>query len=606
MHQVTYVVGFPPEVAASYACPGIPAAEILDLESVDIRNLPPPKTPSVTMLARTSADLRRAMAVDDRMPAATRVELRLGGIPCWRPPPLPAPGDEGLWRHLTGLSAQFGEQRQWIVTATFAQPVPSGEVLGSIARTLDGHRVGGVGPLTGPTGPGTMSSIAPDLPGLSKPAVHLTRQALRDMPTLRDLGANGASGTVIPPVDERSINPIGFTRNPAEGTGELHGGPDGYRICVGSREWLRLPRSGAVTDVDIERLRPLRGVRGLLTSPDHGGLGLARVVVALAAAGVPLTGTPAPGWASVLGEVPLALIASVSEDDLANPLTREQHSIRLRRWALRQHGTRAHWQRLLADRGISALPEPLVSVLLCSRRPAMIEAGLRQAARQRDVRSEVILTLHGIPADDERVTRATAAFDGPLTVVEVDGAVSFGEALNFGAARASGAFIARMDDDDWYGADYLSDALLAHLYSGADLIGCCGSFAYLESMDVTVHKDQPEHLAESPHWMALEAMNPGEHLTIPGATIFVSRTAFEAVGGFKPVHIFEDTELMMSIAAAGGRVHRMHGLNFMFRRRDPSEHTWQVSESEFLDAYPRCWPGLYFNDLMGIAAGEES
>jgi glycosyltransferase involved in cell wall biosynthesis len=189
--------------------------------------------------------------------------------------------------------------------------------------------------------------------------------------------------------------------------------------------------------------------------------------------------------------------------------------------------------------------------------------------------------------------------------VEVDASVSFGEALNCGASHASGSFIARMDDDDWYGKDYLSDALLAQRYSGADLVGCYGSFCYLESSDVTIYKELLGDVSEAPNWMARERIPGDTCLLIPGATIFVSQAAFEAVGGFKPVHIFEDTEFTETIAAAGGRIHRTHGLNFMFRRRDPKKHLWQAPESEFVHNDSTCWDGLYFNELMGIADDEE-
>lgn len=623
MGRLTYSVGFDHETAleciGTYKKNSVP----IDLEAADIGGLPSRRTSSVTLIARTPTDLRRALTIDDQLPAAKSVTLVLDGVPSWRHPPLPAPGDETLWQHLVAISARLDEARRWVVTSRFSAHVPSGEVLSSISRMLDGYGVRGIGPLAGPTGPGTVTEPAPHLPGIEKPSVHLSRDDLRGVSALRDLGkSDGPDGgeagkcriaardtefllDLIPPVDERSINPIGFIRNPEHGIGELQACSDGYYVSVANQRLFRLPKSGAVTDVDIERLRSLRGVRGALSGRAVYDSGLARLVIGLAAAGVPLVGEPADGWAQILGEEPVRLIKSATEDDLADKLKREQHSIRLRRWALRNHGIRTYWQRLMNVRGVSVMSEPLVSVLICTRRIAMIESALRQVARQQNVRLELILTLHGLSEDDHRIKQAIDKFQGALKVVEVDAPVSFGEALNRGAAHASGSFIARMDDDDWYGKDYLSDALLAHQYSGADLIGCCGSFAYLEGLNVTIHKESPEHISETPNWMAKERVDPGMYVIVPGATIFVSRTAFEAVGGFRPVHIFEDTEFTRCIAAAGGRIHRTHGLNFMFRRREAKEHTWQEPLSDFLQDDSVCWPGRYFNDLMGIAEGEE-
>ncbi|MFC7589212.1 glycosyltransferase [Nonomuraea antimicrobica] len=120
----------------------------------------------------------------------------------------------------------------------------------------------------------------------------------------------------------------------------------------------------------------------------------------------------------------------------------------------------------------------------------MVAFALEQVARQRDARLEVILALHGVPKGHPDVAAAINAFEGPLTVFEADHRAVFGEVLNDAAARASGSFLLKMDDDDWYGPDFLADLLLAHAYSGAQVVGTVPEFVYLSSIDVTVHRRQ--------------------------------------------------------------------------------------------------------------------
>ena len=65
---------------------------------------------------------------------------------------------------------------------------------------------------------------------------------------------------------------------------------------------------------------------------------------------------------------------------------------------------------------------------------------------------------------------------------------SFGNVLDDGARRASGDVLLKMDDDDWYGPDFVTDLLLARGYSGADLVGCPPEFLFVEPLWVTVRR----------------------------------------------------------------------------------------------------------------------
>jgi hypothetical protein len=92
------------------------------------------------------------------------------------------------------------------------------------------------------------------------------------------------------------------------------------------------------------------------------------------------------------------------------------------------------------------------------------------------------LAAAGVPAG------SVPATDLPVTVVEAPAGLPFGAVLNRMAAVASGTFLAKVDDDDWYGPDHLADLLLAQLYSGADLVGSAPEFVYLEPLDVTIRR----------------------------------------------------------------------------------------------------------------------
>ena len=135
---------------------------------------------------------------------------------------------------------------------------------------------------------------------------------------------------------------------------------------------------------------------------------------------------------------------------------REAASIRMRRAAHRDHVRRpAGW--------------PAVSVLLATRRPARLAQAVANVARQDYPRLELVLALHGDGFGDLPAVRGDLA----VRTVRVGGERPLGAALDAAAALAGGELLAKMDDDDCYGARHILDLVLARAYSGAALVGCC-------------------------------------------------------------------------------------------------------------------------------------
>lgn len=385
--------------------------------------------------------------------------------------------------------------------------------------------------------------------------------------------------SMIPPVDERLVNPQGFVTTPSRGLASLVERDGRWSVVLDGKVVTAFAESGGVTDADVGRLRQIRGVEIDWHHAHSGPLAAVRVLTGLAAAGVPLTAHTVPRWAGALGDELARLL--IRDPDLSDELRREEHSIRLRREALRTHGVAARWEQL----GAPAPAPPLTSVLLATRRADMVGFALDQVGRQRGVQLEVILALHGVPAGHPDVAAAIAAFDGPLTVLEADPRAVFGEVLNEAAARASGSFLLKMDDDDWYGPDFLADLLLAHSYSGAQVVGTVPEFVYLTSIDVTVHRKQITEQITS---------------FVAGGTILVERSAFQAVGGFRPLRRSVDTQFQEALQAAGGQIYRTHGLGYILRRGPAANHTWQEPIGTFLQRNRNQWRGFRPSSLMEL------
>ncbi|MCK2221732.1 glycosyltransferase [Actinomadura sp. ATCC 31491] len=604
----------------------------------------PGRARAVLVLARTPADLRRAATLHKLLPESARVVVAVLDTPAAHPAPVPTPTPAHRWRALTDLRVHRPRDRVWVVDARFSAPVPSGRTVTATARAFAGHRldvitapaaaIAGVGAadwrpgdpnatpadLTGPvpervgapggdmvlrttgddhepppgTGPGGEAGApawsgdetpawAGDEQPIERPAVQavswellgrpgMARSPLADPDVLSD-------PSMIPPVDERLVNPQGFVTTPSRGTAALLERDGRWSVVLDGKAVTSFAESGGVTDADVARLRQIRAVEVGWHHAHSGPLAAVRVLAGLAAAGVPLVSERVPRWAGALGDEVIELIER--RPDLSDDLRREEHSIRLRRAALRTHGVAARWEQL----GAPPPAPPLTSILLATRRADMVAFALGQAARQRGAQFEVVLALHGVPKEHPEVAAAVAAFKHPLTVYEAGREEIFGEVLNEAAARASGSFLLKMDDDDWYGPDFLSDLLLAHSYSGAQVVGTVPEFVYLAAIGVTVHRRQVTEQITS---------------FVAGGTILVERSAFQAVGGFRPLRRSVDTQFQEALQAAGGQIYRTHGLGYILRRGPAANHTWQEPIGTFLQRNRRQWRGFRPNALMEL------
>ncbi|WP_304453556.1 glycosyltransferase family A protein [Nocardiopsis sp. YSL2] len=525
----------------------------------------------VVLVAATPVDLRRVVPEAEGLRAAEVLVAVLAAAP-QAGRSLPSPPGAARWTDLIDLHVRRSPDGGCSHAFSFTDPVEVSEVVGAVARGLVGGRRDASALSAGAHDRTVADASWRHLgtPGAAVRATAFARLSVED----------------VPAVDERVVNPVGFTRVSKSRVGRLVSRGGRWVVEVGRSVRWRVPEDGAVTDVAVARLRDLRCVE-VEWGRHSGPLAAVRAVAGLAAAGVPLIGGTAPRWADCLGDELHALLRSVRHADLGDELAREEHSIRLRRAALRSHGSYARWRRSVSG----VLAEPVVSVVLCTRRPEMVAFALRQVARQRGVEVEVVLALHGFGPDAPGVRAALAAFrrSGHAAVVlEAEPDAVFGSVLNGAIARASGPLVAKMDDDDWYGPDHLADLVLARRYSGADLVGCATEFHHLQGPDLTVRRLVPSERF-APH--------------VTGAALLTDRAVLEEVGGVRSRRSGIDAGLLGDVARVGGSIYRTHGLGCVIRRRTQG-HTWHEPAGYFLKDPQRHWPGWRPSALMEPEPGD--
>ncbi|MFI6900902.1 glycosyltransferase family 2 protein [Nonomuraea sp. NPDC050394] len=380
-----------------------------------------------------------------------------------------------------------------------------------------------------------------------------------------------------------TVTPCGFRRTPEKGLARLRWAGRGW-----TAEGERLPPAPPGR-LDLPALRPLRG----LEVDWPGGPVPLGEIVRLAAAGVPLTAAEAPAWVPA----PLAGLLADREWLAGEPagglrcvadLRREEHSVRLRRVAARLAATPGEFPASFAGEVASAA-RPKVSVVMSTKRPHLVAEALAQMARQRHVEVEAVIGLHGVPYEAVRAAVESAA----LPVSCVVSQAAFGEVLNLAAVRASGDYLVKWDDDDWYGPEHLSDLLLAMRATGADIVGATGEFFYLEPLNTTIRRTT----------FASGAAYPSEVWAdhVAGGTILLAAAKFRSLGGFPALPRAVDKAFLKAAQAQGARIYRTHGLGYVLRRTLSDEHTWQLPLSHFLKVAANQWRGFRPSRLMEAA-----
>jgi len=617
--------------------PTRPSDVVLDLDAhplgtaVAVPGEERPEVGLVAVVAASTTDLHRALTAAVHLPRAVHVLVALVAVPGHQDPPLPASPGMGQWRDLEEVRVRRADRQGWLCELFFPNGADTAQVLDAVLHGTRGRRRGpavtplaalsgregalwrpgdtgaaGV-PATGPVPLRRVTPVADVALRLASggghafwedDAVPSLDRATTGADAWEDLaGEHGharlravrpAAGadpvSAVAPVDELTVNPVGFTKAEKGPLADLTARGDRAVVRAGDKDLVTVAPDGTVTDVDLGRLRHLRGVR-VDWSGHTGPSAAVRAVASLAAGGVPLLSGPVPAWADGLGRPLGDLLTAATDADLTDRLRREEHSVRLRRAALRTHGQRTRWRSLAVEAGVPVPPAPRISVILCTRRPEMVGFALAQIARQRDVDLEVVLTLHGFPAHLTGVAAAIAeavATGLRIVVHEADADQVFGSVLNDSAARASGDLLAKWDDDDWYGPDHLADLALARAYSGAELVGTGQDFVYLQEVDVTVWRSRESETATR---------------FIAGGTILTDRVVLEETGGFRPLPRAIDTQLLLAVTRGGGRIHRTHGLGYVLRRTGGG-HTWSEDMAYFLHNYARQWAGWRPSSLL--------
>lgn len=224
-------------------------------------------------------------------------------------------------------------------------------------------------------------------------------------------------------------------------------------------------------------------------------------------------------------------------------------------------------QEILGHIGIEArLHDNNVSVIAPTIRPANIDNILDSVSRQRNVEVELVILTHGFEGDPARIAkRAQRLGIGECRVIRADKTRPLGSCLNQLVRKTTGDVIAKMDDDDYYGDNYLRDLLHALRFSDAQVVGKAATYVHFAARDAMI--------------LTYPSREHQYSKFVRGATIMGHRSVFLDVP-FEPVRAGSDSRFLSAVRSGGGRIYAADRFNYIVRRGLLEGHTWKITDRE--------------------------
>lgn len=301
----------------------------------------------------------------------------------------------------------------------------------------------------------------------------------------------------------------------------------------------------------------------------------ARRIFEISASGTPVISTPSKAISSFFPPDEVAVVetseqAQWSMRALVNsPQLRDRmvHKAQRRIWQEHTYTHRA--SQVLEVAGIvhDKPSLPTVSILVSTNRIHQIEHVLTQVAHQQQVEVELLLLCHGFEPDQVKIIERCAELEiKKFRILKGAPELSLGTCLNKLVKEANGQVLAKFDDDDFYGPNYLLDQLNALRYSGAGLVGKECNYLYDTELDLMIRR-RPEREHRFTSFVA-------------GPTLVGYAEVFRA-HPFADRSTGEDTQFLRDLKEANIEVYAADRFNFL-QMRNKTGHTWNVSGSELL------------------------
>jgi spore maturation protein CgeB len=255
---------------------------------------------------------------------------------------------------------------------------------------------------------------------------------------------------------------------------------------------------------------------------------------------------------------------------LNNKELRDRLAVRGIREALTNHTMKKRLEFVVEKVGINYEKEdiPGVSIITSTNKQKYMDEIFNNYQRQNYSNKELIIILNNDSMPLNKWVEKAKDYEN-VKVFQVEEKYNLGTCLNYGIENASFEYIAKMDDDDYYGPEYCGDVINAFMYSEADVVGKQSNYIYFEQSNI----------------LALKAPNKENRFTnfVAGSSICLKRNVFEKVKFSTDRKSGSDTIFLQECNAKGFKIYSTDRFNHVgMKHASQEEHTWKISDEDLL------------------------
>ena len=207
----------------------------------------------------------------------------------------------------------------------------------------------------------------------------------------------------------------------------------------------------------------------------------------------------------------------------------------------------------------------MVSVITCTIREDFIDNVFQNFLQQNWDDKELIIILNKDTMDIDKWIEKAQDYPN-IRVYQLHEKAALGDCLNFGILKSNYDIIAKFDDDDYYGPNYLTIALNAFKNDKVSIAGKSSYYIYFKSKKALIFVPGEENSFTD---------------TVSGATLVFRKEIFKKVP-FEKVNLAEDYIFIDQAKKCGYTVFALDHNDFAVIRHNTENHTWKVSDEELI------------------------
>lgn len=229
-----------------------------------------------------------------------------------------------------------------------------------------------------------------------------------------------------------------------------------------------------------------------------------------------------------------------------------------------------HTFRKYLSQNISVNKNKKVSIISPTNKSIYMKNIFLNYNRQLYPNKELIIILNNNKLNMKKWQKYSKNYQN-VNIYQLDESITLGKCINYAVKKASGSYIAKFDDDDYYSINYLRDIIYSFSLVNVSVIGKCSHFVFFEKTGEL--------------YLCFPDSSYKYSSEIAGGTHVIKREVFEKVR-FPDLNVGEDKKFNKDCIGVGLKLYTTDPFNYLrIRRADKNYHTWKINDKDYTEKW---------------------